>query len=73
MARIKWRLASIVLCDKNVSPKLEGKFYIVVVRLTLLYGAECWLVKKSHVQKMQVVEMSMLRGVITDKVRNEDI
>ncbi|XP_019240777.1 PREDICTED: uncharacterized protein LOC109220764 [Nicotiana attenuata] len=51
---MRWRLASGVLCDKNVPPRLKGKFYRVVVRPAMLYGAECWPVKKSHVQKMSV-------------------
>ncbi|XP_070049226.1 uncharacterized protein [Nicotiana tomentosiformis] len=38
---MKWRLASGVLCDKNVPLKLKGKFCKVVVRPTMLYGAEC--------------------------------
>nr|XP_009593913.1 uncharacterized protein LOC104090513 isoform X1 [Nicotiana tomentosiformis] len=74
---MKWRLASGVLCDKNVPLKLKGKFYKVVVRLTMLYGAECWPVKNSHVQKMTVVEMRMLRWMCghtrLDKIRNEVI
>lgn len=28
--RVKWRLASGVLCDKNESPRLKDKFYTVV-------------------------------------------
>lgn len=28
---VKWRLAFGVLCDKNVSSRLKGKFYRVVV------------------------------------------
>lgn len=48
---MKWRLASGVWCDKNVSPWLKGKLYRVVVRPTLLYGKECWLVKNTHVQR----------------------
>lgn len=39
-AWIKWKLASGVLCDKKVPLKFTGKFYRVVVRLTLLYGME---------------------------------
>lgn len=27
----------------------------------MLYGVDCWLVKNSHVQKMTIAEMSMLR------------
>ncbi|XP_070008739.1 uncharacterized protein [Nicotiana sylvestris] len=33
---MKWRLASGILCDKNVTPRLKGKFYRVVVRLAML-------------------------------------
>ncbi|PHT59458.1 Triose phosphate/phosphate translocator, chloroplastic [Capsicum baccatum] len=58
---MKWKLAAGVLCDKKVPPKLKGKFYRVVVRPTILYGAECWPVKNSHIQKMKVTEMRMLR------------
>ncbi|KAF3643834.1 putative pre-mRNA-processing factor 6-like [Capsicum annuum] len=74
---MKWKLASEVLCDKKVPPKLKGKFYRVVVRPALLYGAECWPVKNSHIQKMKVAEMRMLRWMCGltrgDRVRNETI
>ncbi|XP_070004146.1 uncharacterized protein [Nicotiana sylvestris] len=73
----KWRLASGVLCDKNVPLKLKGKFYKVVVRPTMLYEAECWPVKKSHIQHMKVAEMRMLRWMYghtrLDRIRNEVI
>ncbi|KAF3660781.1 putative 39S ribosomal protein L46, mitochondrial-like isoform X2 [Capsicum annuum] len=45
---MKWKLASGVLCDRKVPPKLKGKFYRVAVRPAMLYGAECWPVKNSH-------------------------
>ncbi|KAG5631502.1 hypothetical protein H5410_003219 [Solanum commersonii] len=51
VAWMKWRLASGVLCDKKIPPRLKGKFYRVVVRPALLYGVECWPVKNAHVQK----------------------
>ncbi|KAM3237471.1 hypothetical protein P3L10_012500 [Capsicum annuum] len=74
---MKWKLASGVLCDKKVPPKLKGKFYRVVVRPALLYGAECWPVKNSHIQRMKVAEMRMLRWMCGltrgDRVRNETI
>ncbi|WMV37399.1 hypothetical protein MTR67_030784 [Solanum verrucosum] len=76
-AWMKWRLASGVLCDKKVPLKLKGKFYRVVVRPALLYGAECWPVKNSHVQKLHVAEMRMLRWMCghtrSNKIRNEVI
>ncbi|OIT39959.1 histone deacetylase 14 [Nicotiana attenuata] len=74
---MKWRLASGVLCDKKVPPILKGKFYRAVVRLAMLYGAECWPVKNSHIQRMKVAVMRMLRWMCghtkIDKIRNEDI
>ncbi|PHT42665.1 L-arabinokinase [Capsicum baccatum] len=53
-------------------------FYLrVVVRPVLLYGAECWLIKKAHSQKMKVAEMRMLRWMCgctgKDRIRNEVI
>ena len=43
---IKWRSASGVLCDKNILNKLKGKFYRTTIRPAMLYGSECWGVKK---------------------------
>ncbi|KAF3631765.1 putative pre-mRNA-processing factor 6-like [Capsicum annuum] len=74
---MKWKLTSRVLCDKKVPPKLKGKFYRVAVRPGMLYGAECWPVKNSHIQKIKVAEMRMLSWMCGqtrgDRVRNETI
>ncbi|XP_070007282.1 uncharacterized protein [Nicotiana sylvestris] len=74
---MKWRLDSGVLCVKNVSLRLNDKFYKVVVRPTMLYEAKCWPIKKFHVQQMKVAEMRMLRWMCghtrLDKIRNEVI
>ena len=43
---LKWRAATGVLCDKKFLRRLKGKFYRVAIRQTLLYGTECWSVKK---------------------------
>lgn len=58
---MKWRVAFCVLCDNNVSPRLKGKFYKMVVKLVMLYGAACWPFMNTHVQQMEVTEMRMLR------------
>ncbi|XP_070042497.1 uncharacterized protein [Nicotiana tomentosiformis] len=72
---MKWRLASGVLCDRNVPLRLKGKFYRVMVRPAMLYGAEYWPVKNSHAQKMKVAEMRMLRWMCgctrRDRIKNE--
>ncbi|XP_070050175.1 uncharacterized protein [Nicotiana tomentosiformis] len=74
---MKWRLASGVMCGKKVPLKLKGKFYRVVVRPAMLFGAECWAAKNSHTQKMKTAEIRMLRWMCghtrLDKIRNEDI
>jgi hypothetical protein len=47
---MKWRQASGVLCDKRVPQKLKGKFYRTAIRPAILYGAECWPIKRRHIQ-----------------------
>ncbi|KAF3661139.1 putative pre-mRNA-processing factor 6-like [Capsicum annuum] len=73
----KWRLASGILCDKKVPLKVKGKFYRAAVRSAMLYGAEYWPVKNSHIQKLKVAEMRMLRWMCgftnADRVGNETI
>jgi len=44
----KWKKPYGVLCDKRIPFKLKGKVYWMVVRPALLYGAECWLIKKTQ-------------------------
>lgn len=47
---MKWKFLSSVLCDNNVATSLKDKFYKVVVRPAMLYGAECWTIKNLHIQ-----------------------
>ena len=50
-----------MLCDKKFPSKLKGKFYCVAIRSALLFGTECWPVKKVFEYRMKVSEMRMLR------------
>ena len=34
-----------VMCDCKIPIKLNGKFYKIAIRPTMLYGTECWAVK----------------------------
>lgn len=56
--------------------KLKGKF-VRSICLTMLYGIECWAVKKEHAQKVNVVELRLLTwmssNTLRDKLRNEFI
>ncbi|KAG5571714.1 hypothetical protein H5410_061480 [Solanum commersonii] len=57
----KWRLACGV-CDKKIPHKLKGKFYRVVVRPALLYGASVYQERtcsKMHVRGDEDVEMDV--------------
>jgi exonuclease III len=73
----KWRSLTGVLCDPRMPIRTKGKVYKTAVRPALMYGAECWTVKETHVQKIHTTEMKMLRwsGGATrhDKIRNEYI
>ncbi|KAH0468674.1 hypothetical protein IEQ34_001906 [Dendrobium chrysotoxum] len=74
---LKWRNASGLLCDRKVPLKLKGKFYKMVVRPAMLYGAECWPLKEKHNSKLSVAEMRMFRWMsgftLRDRIRNEHI
>ncbi|KAI3823773.1 hypothetical protein L1987_05214 [Smallanthus sonchifolius] len=71
----KWRAALGVLCDKRFPIGLKGKFYRVAVRPAMLYGTDCWAIKKTQARKMDVAEMRMLRWMCghtrKDRIRNE--
>ena len=73
----KRREASGLLCDKRVTLNLKGKCSSTVVTPVMTYSSECWPVKKSHEQKLNVAEMKMLRMMCgvkrRDRVRNEYI
>ena len=44
----KWRDLSGVISDKKMPRKLKIKLYMIVIRLVLLFGAECWTVRKNE-------------------------
>jgi len=73
----KWRNASGVLCDRRIPLRLKGRLYRMVIRPALLYGVECWSIKKSHIQRMKVAEIRIIHWVCgltrLDKIRNEVI
>ncbi|XP_074364351.1 uncharacterized protein LOC141705196 [Apium graveolens] len=58
---IKWKAVIAFLCDKSVLVKLKDKFYRLTVRPTLMYGFECWPLKKSEGRKLETAELRMLR------------
>jgi len=74
---LKLRSAIGVLCDRNIPLWLKEKFYRTAIKPALLYGTECYAIKRYHAQKISVAEMRMLRWMYgntrRDKVRYDDI
>ena len=73
---LKWRVVTGVLCDKKFPSRLKDKFYRVAIRPALLYGTECWHVKKVFEQNMDVTELCMLRWMcghtMIYRIRNQE-
>ena len=70
-----WRGLSGVICDKKVPVKLNNKLYKTVIRPTLIYGSECWVLHRAEQQRMHTTETKMLRWIQgktrKDRFRNE--
>ena len=71
---MKQKKSSGVLCDKKIPLRLKGRVYQMVVRPALLYGVECWPIKKTQVQRLMVDETRMIRWMCgytkMDRIRN---
>ncbi|KAJ8714621.1 hypothetical protein PYW07_002846 [Mythimna separata] len=74
---MKWRQVTGTTCDPRMPFKLKGAIYKSVIRPVILYGLECWAMKKMDEKRLHLVEMRMLRWVCgvtrMDKVRNKCI
>lgn len=64
---MKWRLVSIIFCDKKVLPKLEGKTTQRYLRVIMLYRVESFSVKNSYVEKFGVAEIRMFSQELLHK------
>ncbi|KAD3069016.1 hypothetical protein E3N88_36896 [Mikania micrantha] len=71
----KWRAATAIICDRKFPEKLKGKFYRVAIRPAMMYGTDCWPIKKNQARKLETAEMRMLRWMCghtrIDRIRNE--
>lgn len=61
--------------SQNISLKTKVKLYGALVIPVLLYGSECWSLRREDERRLLVAEMSWLRGMLgrsrRDKIRNE--
>ena len=66
-----------MMCDRNIPTKLKDKVYKMARKPAMVYGAECWAVRKKEERKLHTTEMRMLRWARgktrLDHVRNVDI
>ena len=53
----RWRDLSGDIYDK----KVKSKLYKTVVRRAMVYGSECWALRKQEEQRLHTTEMKMLR------------
>ena len=50
-----------MMCDRNIPTKLKNKVYKTAIKPAMVYGAECWAVRKKEERKLYTTEMCMLR------------
>jgi len=58
------------LGDKRIPMRVKDMFYKSVVKPTMLYGSECWVLDRKIKRTMSVAEMKMLRWmrVVTKRI-----
>ena len=65
------------MCDRKIPTNLKDKVYKTAIKSAMVYGAECWAVRRKEERKLHITEMRMLwwpRGKTRlDHVRNVDI
>ena len=49
-----------VLNDKKIHVELKGKIYRMTARPALLYGLQCWSIKKTQVHRLMVAKGRMI-------------
>ena len=61
--------------SKSITIRTKKKLYETLVIPVLLYGAECWSLKKEDERRLLVAEMGWLRGILgrsrRERIRNE--
>ena len=66
-----------MICDKEIPTKLKLLIYQKVIRPTLLYGCETWLMSVKDEKRMATTEMRMVRWAmrvsLLEHRRNEEI
>ena len=69
----KWRETTGAMCDRNIPTKLKDKVYKTAIKPAMVYGVECWAVRKKEERKLHTTEMRRGGKTRLDHVRNVDI
>jgi Reverse transcriptase (RNA-dependent DNA polymerase) len=56
-----------IMSTKTVSRKAKLRIYETVIRPTVLYGSELWILSKKHVTELQIWERKILRKIFGGK------
>ena len=59
MANMMVEVDTGVLFNQHIPTRIKGKI-LRVTRPNMTYGAECWPIRKQHIQKKSVAEMKKL-------------
>lgn len=66
---VKWRSASVILCELKLPLSLKGKFYRMVIETSNFRALNVWS-KKQYIQKMNMAKMRILKWVDGDILGN---
>ena len=66
----KWKDLSGVISDRKMPWELKVKLYRTTIRPVLLYGAECWTMKKKEEQILERTELKMLQRTNSATLRD---
>ena len=60
-----------VICERNISTKLKDKVYKTAINPAMVYGAECWAVRKNEERKLKTMMRAHVAvGKKKDKTRS---
>ena len=60
-----------MMYHRNIPTKLKDKVYKTAIKPAMVYGAECWAVRKKGVRKLHTTEMRMLQWA-REKTKRRD-
>ena len=73
---MKWKEVPGAMCDWKMPVELKDKVFKTIIRPAMTYGSECWTIKKIDENKLNSIEMRMMKWARRknrlDHIRNDD-